>query len=91
LLVFAFPGFGKERLRHWLPDWLFFPDELLNTSMKKEHEKGRGGRKGLRADRQGAHFRVPGKAMYKSLMVEAWKIHQRKKMGSQGQEEKAVL
>lgn len=38
MLVYAFPGFGQETLRH-LPDWLFFPDELLNTRREKEHER----------------------------------------------------
>lgn len=39
LLVFAFPGFGQERRRHRLPDWLFFPDELLNTTVERDQER----------------------------------------------------
>lgn len=39
LLVFAFPDFGQERRRHRLPDWLFFPDELLNTTVERDQER----------------------------------------------------
>lgn len=94
MLVFAFPGFGQERRRLRLPDWLFFPDELLNTTVEeiKRGEKRRRKKKqqGLRGERRRGACRVPGRAKNKSLMGGGWEMHQRKKTGFWRQEEKAA-
>lgn len=93
LLVFAFPGFGQERRRHRLPDWLFFPDELLNTTVERDQgrrEEEEEKKQGLRGERRRGACRAPGRAKTKSLMVEGWETHQRKKAGFRRQEEKAA-